>query len=381
MASTQDQSAPVVCADCRRSFRWKPELAGERVKCKCGGRIRFPSQAPAPPRPTQASRAKAAPVNAASSDDFNPFDDVLDQLAASADAAPGEPVAAVGGKKQAAGPGLSRCPVCRHDVPGNAVMCPNCDSALTGSAGQVKPPRGKSLPKPPAGRVKVGTVTTFSSGTKVAGAGLLIHGGGYVVAIFGALIAVFFVIAASISRSANDTGSAMAAGALVAAAAVPLLFAGIGMLGVFVGPLMALATPSAAGRDTLIGAMVCFLVSAGAPFVAIVLPLDEAPLLIAVPVAVSIIASLIATAFVMMFLSQFAAYIEDERSEARADRMLGLFKFVIGVYILMFLVVFIPFIGPIIAAIGMVVINICFLIIACSYVYVCLSVGWKTVRA
>jgi hypothetical protein len=42
--------APILCPSCGKQFRWKPELAGKRAKCKCGGVIAIPAQ-PAPAQP------------------------------------------------------------------------------------------------------------------------------------------------------------------------------------------------------------------------------------------------------------------------------------------------------------------------------------------
>lgn len=45
----------VACASCGKEYRWKPELAGKRAKCKCGGVVSFPKADPvaaaAPPPP------------------------------------------------------------------------------------------------------------------------------------------------------------------------------------------------------------------------------------------------------------------------------------------------------------------------------------------
>jgi hypothetical protein len=38
----------VKCSSCKKSYAFKPELAGKRVKCKCGGRIQFPDVEPEP---------------------------------------------------------------------------------------------------------------------------------------------------------------------------------------------------------------------------------------------------------------------------------------------------------------------------------------------
>ena len=37
----------VACASCGKEYRWKPELAGKRAKCKCGGVVSFPKADPA----------------------------------------------------------------------------------------------------------------------------------------------------------------------------------------------------------------------------------------------------------------------------------------------------------------------------------------------
>ena len=55
-------SAMFSCDACNRQFRWKPELAGKRVKCKCSAVVVVPENAPSetsePPRPQP---PKAAP--------------------------------------------------------------------------------------------------------------------------------------------------------------------------------------------------------------------------------------------------------------------------------------------------------------------------------
>jgi hypothetical protein len=41
----------VACAGCGKEYRWKPELAGKRAKCKCGGVVSFPKEDPVAPPP------------------------------------------------------------------------------------------------------------------------------------------------------------------------------------------------------------------------------------------------------------------------------------------------------------------------------------------
>ena len=41
-----DMAQIVECSSCHKRFAFKSELAGKRVKCKCGGRIQFPAEPP-----------------------------------------------------------------------------------------------------------------------------------------------------------------------------------------------------------------------------------------------------------------------------------------------------------------------------------------------
>src|SRR3989442_977171 len=45
----------VSCDTCGKQYRYKPQLAGKKVKCPCGGRVRFPLD-------EQQPAASAAPV-------------------------------------------------------------------------------------------------------------------------------------------------------------------------------------------------------------------------------------------------------------------------------------------------------------------------------
>lgn len=63
------------CAGCARQYKWKPELAGKKVKCKCGTAIEVPSQMPTasgaptpPPTPTPISSSSPKPLDAAKTD-------------------------------------------------------------------------------------------------------------------------------------------------------------------------------------------------------------------------------------------------------------------------------------------------------------------------
>ena len=60
---TQVDQVGFSCSACGKQYRWKPELAGKSVKCKCGSAMRVPTQpggvatAPAAPRATASAGA------------------------------------------------------------------------------------------------------------------------------------------------------------------------------------------------------------------------------------------------------------------------------------------------------------------------------------
>jgi hypothetical protein len=89
------------CGSCGKSYAWKPEIAGKRVKCKCGQPLLIPKTDPA---------GGAAPGGL---DDFA-------ALAADAGAAVAAPAARGG----------PTCPGCGAGVEPSAVICVNCGQNL-----------------------------------------------------------------------------------------------------------------------------------------------------------------------------------------------------------------------------------------------------------
>ena len=86
------------CDACGKQYSWKPELAGKRVKCKCGTPIGIPAHDPA-------------------GDDVGDLGD----LAALSEGAPTTPGAVAGGPT---------CPGCGSGVDPSAVICVNCGQNL-----------------------------------------------------------------------------------------------------------------------------------------------------------------------------------------------------------------------------------------------------------
>jgi hypothetical protein len=91
------------CGACGKTYAWKPELAGRRVKCKCGQPVSVPADDPA---------TASIPEG---------FDDLM----ALADGASAEP-------SHAAAPGASgaQCPGCGAGVAEGSVICINCGHNL-----------------------------------------------------------------------------------------------------------------------------------------------------------------------------------------------------------------------------------------------------------
>src|SRR4051812_38319331 len=98
---TVDQ-AKFTCESCGKSYKWKPEFAGKKVKCKCG----FVMTAPKAPK-----RAAPPPPKPAESDGPD-----LDALYALAD---DEKTSRKAGQVEV---GLS-CPSCRSAMEPGATMC------------------------------------------------------------------------------------------------------------------------------------------------------------------------------------------------------------------------------------------------------------------
>src|SRR4051812_7817741 len=119
------------CSGCGKSYAWKPEIAGKRVKCKCGERLSVPAtdpaEAEAEPMPEGfddlMALADGAPVSEPS---YAPEPAVA--AAAPARSPKRSGGAAVGGGAGGAAGGA--CPSCGARVDAAAVLCVNCGHNL-----------------------------------------------------------------------------------------------------------------------------------------------------------------------------------------------------------------------------------------------------------
>ena len=93
---TTDQK--IVCGTCSASYRWKPELAGRKAKCKCGKAVIFPKDKP-------------APVVESGEMDLVPRPDLHEPAKKTAPAGP-------------------PCPHCNAKVAPNAIICTSCGTNL-----------------------------------------------------------------------------------------------------------------------------------------------------------------------------------------------------------------------------------------------------------
>lgn len=107
------EPAPLVfhCPSCHNQYRWKPQLAGRKVKCRCEATFEVPTEADAPidPEPTPAPVANAPADNA--------YELNLDE---------NSPASAAAAGSEADRAARARCPSCGSKMNPGAVICLNC---------------------------------------------------------------------------------------------------------------------------------------------------------------------------------------------------------------------------------------------------------------
>ena len=107
---SQVEEAKFSCKNCGKSYKWKPEFAGRKVKCKCGYVMTAPSAPPGGDEPD------------------------LDALYDLADA----------GKEAAAAAPMVRCPSCMSEMEPGTAVCPACGfNVKTGKPAKAAPSTAK----------------------------------------------------------------------------------------------------------------------------------------------------------------------------------------------------------------------------------------------
>lgn len=204
------------CPYCDRRYGFKPELVGKSVRCKCGEKFT---------------------VDTPQLEEINPYDIEVDdqtddgpdwsQLMGSDD--PPAPIKTPTGQK---------CPSCGSIVPESAAICIHCGTNVK-SGKRV----GQTSVTPNWAAAHDSTASAVR--TKVTGAGLAIHGLGYLLLMLGVSLAAIAGMRASQGASSGDQILVMIGG-----------FAVIGGLPLLViGPFLGLAAPADAGRTLLIASI------------------------------------------------------------------------------------------------------------------------------
>jgi hypothetical protein len=101
----EENGPKFTCPACGREFRWKPQLAGKKAKCKCGAAVTVPATAPGAPDVDDEvidfsdlpEPVEARPYNSSAAPPLPPL--------------PPQPIA---------------CPVCNMPAPPTAVLCTAC---------------------------------------------------------------------------------------------------------------------------------------------------------------------------------------------------------------------------------------------------------------
>ncbi len=302
------------CPYCDRRFRYKPELEGKRVRCKCGEK--FAVEAPLIEEPDPYSLG-------ANPDEEDDGPDLMALLGTTDGNAP-VPVPTAG----------KACPVCGSAVTDTAALCIQCGTNL--KSGKKS---GKTSVVP--GWASAHENTSSAVRIKITGAGLGLHGLGYLALVLGMTVAG---VGGHLMEGGNPTGEVLAMiGGLATLGGLPLLV---------IGPFLGLAAPPDAGRGLLIGSIACYL---GGTALVILLATGQVPGFLA---AVASVPFLVGAGCFLGFLQKLSVYLDDDSLYSRSEFLL---KTLFLIVILAFLV-FIPLINCL-ALIAMVVVQPVFTIV------------------
>ncbi len=140
-------SDKVRCPACGKAYRWKDDLAGRKVKCKCGEVFRM--TAPGSPAPSAPVVGSVTDKTGELSDGYDLHDTGLHAPAHGA--APGS-----------SSDGDGRCPSCNQPVKPNAVICINCGFNLK-SGQRLQTAVGKPTEEAPIGGKATAALTGGTS--------------------------------------------------------------------------------------------------------------------------------------------------------------------------------------------------------------------------
>ncbi len=280
------------CPYCDRLFRFKPELEGKRIRCKCGEK--FAVEAPSDEEPDPYS-LDAGP------DEADDGPDLMALLGRDDDAP--APVAAAG----------RSCPSCGSVVSDKAAICIHCGSDLKSGK-----KAGKTSVVP--GWAGAHENTSSAVRIKIVGAGLALHGLGFLLLILGMTLAVIGGMQVASGGSMGD---------------VLILIAGFAVLGglplLVIGPLLGLAAPADAGRAILIASIAFYL---GGTALVIAIRIGAAPGLLSI---IENIPFLLGAGCFLGFLQKLSVYLDDDSLYERTEFLLKTFMLIVILTLLMFI--------------------------------------------
>ncbi len=219
-----DHDDTFACPICDRQYRYKPELEGKSVRCKCGEKFIVEA-------PVAGDEPDAYELDQNMPEDDGPDWSAL--LGSTGDAPP--PVQAAN----------SVCPSCGSSVAQEAAICVQCGVDLRSGK-----KRGKTVIAQPSETAH--ETTTSAVRTKITGVGLLIHGLGYLGMMAG--IALFFIGSWQTAKGSPLGDTLLMIAGISFIAGLPMLV---------LGPFLCLAVPKEAGLMYLIGAIALYILSVG----------------------------------------------------------------------------------------------------------------------
>lgn len=118
----------IVCEGCGKEYRWKEELAGKKVRCKCGHVMRIPEQPPSDPSDDSVGAIELAdPSHDAPAPPPPKPKSPTPKIAPEPKVEAFEPIEVT----EPAAPAGDACPSCGATLPPNAVLCIQCGYNLT----------------------------------------------------------------------------------------------------------------------------------------------------------------------------------------------------------------------------------------------------------
>lgn len=290
-----DNDQTFACPHCDRQFRYKPELEGKRIRCKCGEK--FTVEAP----PIEEPDPYGLDTD---TDEVDDGPDLMALLGAPDDDASAPVPAPTSGRS---------CPSCRSAVTDSATICIQCGIDLTSGK-----KAGKTSVVP--GWASAHENTSSAIRIKITGAGLALHGLGYLALSLGLTLAA---IGGGMMASGNSNGELLVMiGGLAMIGGLPLLL---------IGPFLGLAAPPEAGRGLLIGSIACYL--GGTAFV-IAIELGAVPEYLG---TLGNVPFLIGAGCFLGFLQKLSVYLDDDSLYARTEFLLKTFFMIVILTVLMYI--------------------------------------------